>query len=1004
MKRLELAAVLLLLCLCCLGTGTEARGSNGISSYRPWKATRASEIVVVGADGQLWGLDGATGAITWQFFTGMPLFSFHYGGDEQEEGAMPFFIPSADGELYTFVDRGLQRVGMTVNDLVAGAPLFADDGSLWLASKELSVWAIDQDGELLRAWSSARGLGTDEEGYQLPLGMELPAETLVVVRADYAIRSIDPATGATKWNMTVGEFVGVERGLAPSLEASNLKVMLTTDGSIFGLNHDKDTYLWMNSLPVPVVAVFDLQQDSEDRDENGGEQGDVWRLHKAAAPALPADLAVNLPVDRSNSVFIGVHDGHVYALPGACSLPQDTSVESDPTAVVSIDSEDDEDFNSNVSDRVDSTAVSVVSPGPAPLLLDEFCTPLSADFPHCIRGHYLISPSANFIEGMRPLLALGDGSNGRAVSESPSDSPADVWLTGVTAASVFVAVVAVGAVIVQRRSSAAAQSTSESVPVSEEDSESGKKEETAADGSSVVAEERKSRLVDLSNGNIRIGNIEITKKVLGYGSGGTIVYEGTLDGRRIAVKRMLASFYVMAEREVALLLQSDEHPHVVRYYTQERDEDFVYLALSFCSMNLEEFVDLAMEQENKRREVAKKDRKNRSRTWRRKPEGYTGGDAGAVETTFPDEGSRDEDGLMRKPKAVFNDEITDELITGLIRQIVDGVAHLHSLQIVHRDLKPQNVLIDPKNVVKISDMGLGKKLEKHQQSFSSKNPGTLGWQAPEILKEGARQTNKVDIFALGCLTFYMLTRGEHPFGPRIARESNILAGQYDLSQLADPLARHLVEAMIVHDPTARLSAEEVDLHPFFWTAEKRLHFLRDASDRLEIERATADVVVAMEDRGPLVIANKEKLRSASTALTAPATRGRRAIPSQALSKRGGPGSYSAAVLPRLAASGSGGNPPADWMRALDGKLREELRTGKFRKYNGQEVRDLLRVIRNKAHHFRDLPADMQAILGPLPGGFVAYFEKRFPHLLLQTYLILKEFCLDEATFKQYFHP
>lgn len=39
--------------------------------------------------------------------------------------------------------------------------------------------------------------------------------------------------------MTVGEFIGVERGLAPSLEASNLKVMLTTDGSIFGLNHEK---------------------------------------------------------------------------------------------------------------------------------------------------------------------------------------------------------------------------------------------------------------------------------------------------------------------------------------------------------------------------------------------------------------------------------------------------------------------------------------------------------------------------------------------------------------------------------------------------------------------------------------------------------------------------------------------------------------------------------------------------------------------------------------------
>jgi len=64
-------------------------------------------------------------------------------------------------------------------------------------------------------------------------------------------------------------------------------------------------------------------------------------------------------------------------------------------------------------------------------------------------------------------------------------------------------------------------------------------------------------------------NIQST---LGYGSSGTIVFRGTLGGRQVAVKRMLTAFYEVAKREVSLLLESDEHPHVVRYYAQEEDD------------------------------------------------------------------------------------------------------------------------------------------------------------------------------------------------------------------------------------------------------------------------------------------------------------------------------------------------------------------------------------------------------------------------------------------------
>jgi hypothetical protein len=60
--------------------------------------------------------------------------------------------------------------------------------------------------------------------------------------------------------------------------------------------------------------------------------------------------------------------------------------------------------------------------------------------------------------------------------------------------------------------------------------------------------------------------IQVTDNILGYGSHGTVVLEGKFEGRKVAVKRMLAEFYHVADHEVKMLQESDIHPNVVRYY------------------------------------------------------------------------------------------------------------------------------------------------------------------------------------------------------------------------------------------------------------------------------------------------------------------------------------------------------------------------------------------------------------------------------------------------------
>ena len=58
----------------------------------------------------------------------------------------------------------------------------------------------------------------------------------------------------------------------------------------------------------------------------------------------------------------------------------------------------------------------------------------------------------------------------------------------------------------------------------------------------------------------------------------------------------------------------------------------------------------------------------------------------------------------------------------------------------------------------------------------------------------------------------------------------------------------------------------------------------------------------------------------------------------------------------------------DWAARLDEDFLANL--GRYRKYNPGSLRDLLRVIRNKHNHFREMPEQLQERLGPLPEAFL----------------------------------
>ena len=270
-----------------------------------------------------------------------------------------------------------------------------------------------------------------------------------------------------------------------------------------------------------------------------------------------------------------------------------------------------------------------------------------------------------------------------------------------------------------------------------------------------------------SRSAMKVGRLIVKPTVLGYGSCGTVVFDGELDGRSVAVKRLLAQFHELARKELAALIASDEHPNILRCFAMEEDKDFVYVALELCETTLQ---------------------------------------ARATETTK----TSDSAPLLDTSGFPTSDGVR------ILRDVAAGLKQLHSQGIVHRDLKPSNILITEKGRGKLADMGVAKKVNLIDgTSFETRailnnnnggsaggggGDGTAGWQAPERLTNG-RQSRAVDIFALGCVVHFVLTKGKHPFGEKFERDSRVLRGDYNVSALNHlPEAKDLVRKCLEANP------------------------------------------------------------------------------------------------------------------------------------------------------------------------------------------------------------
>ena len=98
------------------------------------------------------------------------------------------------------------------------------------------------------------------------------------------------------------------------------------------------------------------------------------------------------------------------------------------------------------------------------------------------------------------------------------------------------------------------------------------------------------------------------------------------------------------------------------------------------------------------------------------------------------------------------------------RQILAGVAYLHTNNVLHCDLKPENILISAEGSAKICDFGFA---ENYPQSTTSEDRfrGTFIYMAPELLRKSSQKnTYATDMWSVGCILYILLTKHGIPFG------------------------------------------------------------------------------------------------------------------------------------------------------------------------------------------------------------------------------------------------
>ncbi|XP_074778711.1 ribosomal protein S6 kinase-related protein isoform X4 [Athene noctua] len=148
-------------------------------------------------------------------------------------------------------------------------------------------------------------------------------------------------------------------------------------------------------------------------------------------------------------------------------------------------------------------------------------------------------------------------------------------------------------------------------------------------------------------------------------------------------------------------------------------------------------------------------------------------------------------------------------------ELVLVLVYLHDLGIMHRDVKMENILLDERGHLKLTDFGLSRHLRWGERAHTI--CGTLQYMAPEVLS-GGPYSHAADWWSLGVLLF-ALASGEFPVAPaedHVAMLERVKQSSYESPPAFSSALARLLAELLCHNPLHRLRyLHHFQGHPFF---------------------------------------------------------------------------------------------------------------------------------------------------------------------------------------------
>lgn len=168
-----------------------------------------------------------------------------------------------------------------------------------------------------------------------------------------------------------------------------------------------------------------------------------------------------------------------------------------------------------------------------------------------------------------------------------------------------------------------------------------------------------------------------------------------------------------------------------------------------------------------------------------------------------------------------NGNLKEEVVRFYVAELACALDYLHNLQIVHRDIKPDNVLLDERGHVHLTDFNIA-------VHFSSRRPltsiaGSMAYMAPEVLRKRG-YLSSVDWWSLGVMAYELLF-GRRPFRGKTnsALTHSIMNDRCGFPENVETIVSKetisCIKGLLERDTTKRMGCrngiEDFKQHPWF---------------------------------------------------------------------------------------------------------------------------------------------------------------------------------------------